>query len=639
MNKNHGRRRPGKAEAAQILRFKEDGSLELDEDRLRGILLRDHVKEKPVVVVSIAGAYRKGKSFLLNFFLRYMRKRCQDDWMGDQSAPLKGFSWRGGSKRDTTGILLWDEVFLVPTSDGQEAAVLLMDTQGTFDTESSVREWTTIFALSTLMSSVQVYNLSKNIQGDDIENLQLFAEYGRMAQQLTGRELAQKLLFLVRDWSYPYEASYGAGGGELVLRRLLPSDDKQCEQNMPLRKHLRSCFSEIACFLMPHPGLKVATQQSFDGRLSDIEPHFIAHLKDLVQLVLGRDHLLVKKINGQAISCQEFVTYLKAYVGVFGGGQLPQPKSVLEATLEATNLAAKDKARSHYMNAMYSFRSSHPGRIHRSELEAYHARLRAEAIDLFQRMPKMGDEECARRYMAILESEIEKFRDDFFNATRNNATFFDKPAQRFLQVGAVIVGAAAVAPIIIVELPIIAIVSLGAVATACAGSVLASGIVEYIQKKTATANDPGAAENVTDSTEQLTTEAGSSGTHDAVELEDSDSEEGAFAGGSLRFTDDSLEGDADSISQRSCDTANSPAIASALSFYTNSMEQLVERSRPSLSPQLLQSIHKRQRERACHLLASTSSNVDAHSLKASTEELGMAIDSIYENICNLSKRK
>lgn len=35
-------------------------------------------------------------------------------------------------------------------------AVLLMDTQGAFDSESTVRDCATVFALSTMISSVQV---------------------------------------------------------------------------------------------------------------------------------------------------------------------------------------------------------------------------------------------------------------------------------------------------------------------------------------------------------------------------------------------------------------------------------------------------------------------------------------------------
>lgn len=58
-----------------------------------------------------------------------------------------------------------------------QVVVLLMDTQGAFDTESTVKECATIFALSTMISSVQVYNLHANIQENDLQHLQVSLTY------------------------------------------------------------------------------------------------------------------------------------------------------------------------------------------------------------------------------------------------------------------------------------------------------------------------------------------------------------------------------------------------------------------------------------------------------------------------------
>lgn len=42
------------------------------------------------------------------------------DWVGDYNEPLTGFSWRGGSERETTGIQIWSEVFLINKHDGKK---------------------------------------------------------------------------------------------------------------------------------------------------------------------------------------------------------------------------------------------------------------------------------------------------------------------------------------------------------------------------------------------------------------------------------------------------------------------------------------------------------------------------------------
>lgn len=55
-----------------VLVHKEEHSFELDEKALSQVLLQDAIRDLDVVVVSVAGAFRKGKSFLLDFLLRYL---------------------------------------------------------------------------------------------------------------------------------------------------------------------------------------------------------------------------------------------------------------------------------------------------------------------------------------------------------------------------------------------------------------------------------------------------------------------------------------------------------------------------------------------------------------------------------------
>jgi atlastin len=57
----------------KIIELDQDHKLILNEQNLKSILLHPKAKNKPVCLISIAGALRKGKSFLLNFFLRFFK--------------------------------------------------------------------------------------------------------------------------------------------------------------------------------------------------------------------------------------------------------------------------------------------------------------------------------------------------------------------------------------------------------------------------------------------------------------------------------------------------------------------------------------------------------------------------------------
>ncbi|EJW81245.1 guanylate-binding protein domain-containing protein [Wuchereria bancrofti] len=157
------------------------------ENSLTSVLGHSSIANKKVVIISVAGAFRKGKSFLLNIFLDYLyslQKSQQNDttleWLLDDSH-LGGFHWRSGMKRDTAGIWIWGEPIMIEAANGETYAVVLMDTQGTVDNATLPYQMSsTIFALSTLFSSIQVYNIVETILEESLANLSLFVEYGRL---------------------------------------------------------------------------------------------------------------------------------------------------------------------------------------------------------------------------------------------------------------------------------------------------------------------------------------------------------------------------------------------------------------------------------------------------------------------------
>uniref|UniRef100_A0A8C7V673 GB1/RHD3-type G domain-containing protein n=1 Tax=Oncorhynchus mykiss TaxID=8022 RepID=A0A8C7V673_ONCMY len=429
-----------------VLAHEDDHKFELDTEALEKLLLQEDVRDLNVVVVSVAGAFRKGKSFLLDFMLRYMlnqqllscwcssnQQEQSDSWVGGDDDPLTGFSWRGGCERETTGIQVWSQVFVVNKPDGSKVAVLLVDTQGAFDSQSTIKDCATVFALSTMTSSVQVYNLSQNIQEDDLQHLQLFTEYGRLALEEIYLKPFQSLMFLIRDWSYPYEHNYGLEGGNRFLEKRLQVKQNQHEELQTVRKHIHSCFSNIGCFLLPHPGLKVATNPMFDGRLKDIDGDFKEALGNLVPLLLAPENLVEKEIGGVKVTCRDLVEYFKAYIKIYQGEELPHPKSMLQATAEANNLTAVAGAKDMYNKSMEMVCGGDKPYIAPADLERCHEEVKECSLRQFRSVKKMGGEDFCKKYQEQLAGELDEAYSNFhkhnegkniFYAARTPATLF-----------------------------------------------------------------------------------------------------------------------------------------------------------------------------------------------------------------------
>lgn len=219
---------------------------------------------------------------------------------------------------------MWSEVFTYDAENGDKLAIILLDTQGIFDRHTTMSECTTIFALSMMLSSIQCYNLMNNIHEYDLQHLQMFTEFGRLASSQSAEKPFQYLLFTVRDWSYPEEIGYGWHGQQIIDEIFTKTDDKPPELRK-LREQISSNFQEIAAYLLPHPGFHVARDRNFNGSLALIDDDFKFYVKELASSLLAPENLVVKSINGKPIRARDFSQYLQAYMNVFSGNSLPKP--------------------------------------------------------------------------------------------------------------------------------------------------------------------------------------------------------------------------------------------------------------------------------------------------------------------------
>jgi actin-like ATPase involved in cell morphogenesis len=335
---------PSRGSAVQIVNVKtlpnSPSRFFLEKAPFRQIL--SEVGKRPIYLLSIAGASRQGKSFLMNVILHYLEELEKggggvDPW--DRIASLyslDGFHIENRNVWDTIGIWMWSKPFVFKQSNGEEIVILLMDTQGVFDKFSTKREWAMVVGLSLLTSSCLIYNLQNNLLEDNLEIFTNFAEFGMLSLQ--GNENAtsvfQKLLFLIRDWGFPNDNPYGSVGGSTFIQEQLKVVPEMPEELQKVRKTLTTVFEEIDCFLMPHPG-SAAKENNYSGSLRPLNPIFLKNLKSFLENLIIIDELKPLHTGGNPVTGMELMAYFSKYIELLNGQKIAKPASLHDATVEA----------------------------------------------------------------------------------------------------------------------------------------------------------------------------------------------------------------------------------------------------------------------------------------------------------------
>jgi len=83
---------------------------------------------------------------------------------------------------------------------------------------------------------------------------------------------------------------------------------------------------------------------------------------------------------------------------LYQGDEMPEPKSMLEATSEANNLALLSEAKDYYTHGMESVCGGNKPYINEHDLEIEHRKIRDVAIEVFTSKRKMGGEEFSAKY-------------------------------------------------------------------------------------------------------------------------------------------------------------------------------------------------------------------------------------------------
>jgi atlastin len=397
-----------------------------------------------VAVVSVVGAFRTGKSFLLSWFLTYLHHittKAAASAEGDlieedkkwfetvETLKNDGFHWRGGSERNTTGIWMWSQPNFVKTENGENMAVLLVDSQGMFDNETTMALTTSIFGLSTLLSSYQIYNVDKRIQEDNLQQLALFSEYARLAVQADSAEQEvvldekpfQTIEFLVRDWQHfedEDEEDYTKMQQEMkdYLDKVI--SEREAKDLQDTREQINACFSKITCFGLSHPGMAVI-KKTFQGEVSKMDETFLNLLDIYCRRVFSVDNLKPKVVHGREVTAVELGAYIKAYAEMFASGaSFPKASTMMEATASANNTNAVNMAIEHYKDCMKRISGPNCNNyIKPGELQEEHRILLTRSLAKFNEIATFGSK---RAIEGARETVVRQLEDEFLTYSSLN---------------------------------------------------------------------------------------------------------------------------------------------------------------------------------------------------------------------------
>ncbi|KAL9979049.1 hypothetical protein ACROYT_G016641 [Oculina patagonica] len=177
----------------------------------------------PVCVVSIAGPYRKGKSYILSAAF-------------DQPDV---FPLGHEMVAKTMGIWLWIIPKRFKNSNGQEFTVVLLDSEGIDSTTSEDLDDHRIFTLTVLLASVLIYNSQGVPTRTDVEKLE-----------------------------YPFPCVFKESDS--------PAADHQGQQ---VAESILRFFPGFDAFMLPPPTVDPETMRSINQKKSQVNPKFLSGLK------------------------------------------------------------------------------------------------------------------------------------------------------------------------------------------------------------------------------------------------------------------------------------------------------------------------------------------------------------------------
>eukprot|EP01126_Amoeba_proteus_P057462 TRINITY_DN7313_c0_g1_i14.p1 TRINITY_DN7313_c0_g1~~TRINITY_DN7313_c0_g1_i14.p1 ORF type:complete len:811 (+),score=183.63 TRINITY_DN7313_c0_g1_i14:473-2905(+) len=346
----------------------------------------------PIAVISVAGLYRTGKSYLLN---RLMQRQ-------------NGFAIGATINPCTKGIFMWGQPLTQP---GTEGTIILVDTEGLGSIQQDQTYDSKIFSLTILLSSFFIYNSMGVIDETALSNLSFIVNLTKHISAKSGSttECVPNFLWVVRDFSLQLVDEHGdAISSRQYLENALMERPRSEEKNL-IRRAIKEFFTHRDCDVLIRPTNDESSLQQIETiSETELRPEFLRQMNNIVEKIKSK--AAPKTMMHKNLTGSSFVSLMERYVDSINQGVVPVIHDVWTNVSFQENQKAFEVAFREYSTSLSrSFSKS----LDLEEMENENGKIRREVLLKF-RQSCFGDYEG---FLRKLECEMEE---RFLNAKTDN---------------------------------------------------------------------------------------------------------------------------------------------------------------------------------------------------------------------------
>ena len=288
--------------------------LVLNEDALK--ILKE-IKEN-IIIVSIFGKERTGKSYLMNLLLN-----------SDENPKMtKGFKVHSQNPSSSRGISIWNTPIAKPDSKDK---IIFLDSEGILSENVYQQEMDSkLLALILLISSLFIYNTMGDINSNSLNELELIVHLNdsigineKLNKDKLITEICPKFIWAVRDFDLKKLENEKISRDDYMEQCLKERfGGKNKDEINVIKENLIKYFKERECVTLPRPveeekDLIMLKKMNLPSLQENFRDEFIL-LKNKIY-----NTSKAKEINGKIINGPMIVYLLRKFVGEINSGNIP----------------------------------------------------------------------------------------------------------------------------------------------------------------------------------------------------------------------------------------------------------------------------------------------------------------------------